>query len=343
MSTFKSFLFLCSALCTLQLSQAYHPIDFDSRLEVIAFGSCNRDTMEQPLWPIISGNQPDLWIWGGDNVYADWPKRSEKNPPYDAYKEWIQERYSSQFEKPAYVEFREQTAIIGTWDDHDYGRNNAVADFPLKAVAKQSAVDFFELPADDPRRAREGIYGAYDFGPEGERVKVILLDNRYFATSEDAEAPDLLGDTQRSWLSAELEASTAQIHLIVSGSQVLSKEHRWDKWSNYPEDYKWLLDTIKTLAVPGVVLLSGDRHIHEISVLEELDLGYPLVDITSSGLTHYYSSFTGEPNSRRSGDVHVGLGFGLIQIDWDSSPIQITAEIRDLDNAVQCQAMIKLP
>jgi alkaline phosphatase D len=37
----------------------------------IAFGSCNRQDKEQPLWPSIIQNQPQLWIWLGDNIYDD--------------------------------------------------------------------------------------------------------------------------------------------------------------------------------------------------------------------------------------------------------------------------------
>ena len=44
-------------------------------LEVIAFSSCNRDEVPQPLWPVIAEENPDLWIWAGDNIYADWHER----------------------------------------------------------------------------------------------------------------------------------------------------------------------------------------------------------------------------------------------------------------------------
>ncbi len=41
-------------------------------------------------------------------------------------------------------------------------------------------LDFFEVPADDIRRQREGVYWSQVFGPAGKRVQVILLDTRYF-------------------------------------------------------------------------------------------------------------------------------------------------------------------
>ena len=33
----------------------------------IAFGSCNSQDKPQPLWSSIQEENPDLWIWTGDN------------------------------------------------------------------------------------------------------------------------------------------------------------------------------------------------------------------------------------------------------------------------------------
>ena len=67
--------FILSSVILLSLYQdasAKFPDDFSKPLEVIAFGSCNRDELPQPLWPVIAEENPDLWIWAGDNIYADW-------------------------------------------------------------------------------------------------------------------------------------------------------------------------------------------------------------------------------------------------------------------------------
>lgn len=58
--------FLCGfAVCSL--------VDEESpeTLTRIAFGSCSKADMKQPLWEPISSLQPQVFIWGGDNVYAD--------------------------------------------------------------------------------------------------------------------------------------------------------------------------------------------------------------------------------------------------------------------------------
>ena len=65
----------------------------------------------------------------------------------------------------------------------------------------------------------------------------------------------------------------------------------------------------------GVVVLSGDRHISEFSKMENSDFLFPLIDFTSSGLTHSYSSFSGEPNPYRIGEVISTKSFGLIELN----------------------------
>lgn len=334
--------FICLSVCALAAlgitttASAKFPDNFDQPLEVIAFGSCNRDELPQPLWPVIAANSPDLWIWGGDNIYADWHQRPDgKAVKFTVNREWVAERYAAQRTQPGYAVFRELIPILGTWDDHDYGRNNAGATYKLKEVTRDLALEFLDVSTEDPRWQREGLYGAYDFGPEGQRTKIVLLDNRYFASGKKADTPDLLGEAQREWLTATLRESTANLHILVSGTQILSAEHKWEKWADYPADRAWLLDLIREESMPMTVLLSGDRHIHEISVLEDDALDYPLLDVTSSGLTHAWDSFPGEKNSLRYGEVFTGLGFGLLTIEWSGKSPKVTAEIKDRNNDVK--------
>lgn len=314
-------------------SDAYYPTDLEAPLEIVAFGSCNRQNLPQPLWPVISENSPDLWIWGGDNIYGD-----SKNA------EIIAGHYATQVQQPGYSAFSKRFPIVGTWDDHDYGWNNAGKDYPIKQVTQNLALDFMQVPAEDPRREREGIYGAYDFGPEGKRVKVVLLDGRYFATGKKALNPELIGGAQKTWLTKELQESTAQIHLIVSGIQVISEEHSWESWAQYPTDREWLLNLIVATKTPGVIFISGDRHIHELSQMKDPRVDYPLIDATSSGLTHSWENFKGEPNKHRIGKVHKQLGFGLIHIDWHApSSVPVRVEIRDAANQVVNKVTLELP
>ena len=136
--------------------------------------------------------------------------------------------------------------------------------FNIKTLLKNWPSIFWMNRRTVPRRNQEGLYTSYTFGPVGKQVKILLLDNRYHAGLPGPEA-DLLGEKQWQWLVGELSNSRAQIHLLVSGIQVLHEEHRSEKWANFPKDRSRLFDLIKHLKTPGVILISGDRHIHEIA------------------------------------------------------------------------------
>jgi alkaline phosphatase D len=99
----------------------------------------------------------------------------------------------------------------------------------------------------------------------------------------------------------------------------------------YTVNREWLLQQIADSQIPAI-LLSGDRHLHEISVLDEWQGDYPLIDITSSGLTHSWENFPGEENSLRHGEVFTGLGGGVLMIDWAGSILQTTVIIKDVSN-----------
>jgi alkaline phosphatase D len=210
-------------------------------------------------------------------------------------------------------------------------------------------LDFLDEPEDSPRRKQAGVYVSYTYGPIGKQVKVILLDGRYHRESPGKNA-DTLGADQWKWLEHELTSSTADVNLIGSGIQVLSSEHRFEKWANFPKAKQRLLDLIASSRARNVILLSGDRHFGEISCLQDNRLGYPLYDITSSGLTHYaesafknlYYDFQHETNPLRRGAVYVGLNFGALTIQWDNSPRTVTLQIRDVNNAARVEETLTL-
>ena len=306
-------------------------VDGDGVLTRIAFGSCNREDMEQPLWTPIRQHDPDLWVWLGDNIYGD--TRDMRV---------LQAKYKRQQANDGYQRLAASTRVIGTWDDHDYGENDAGRYYTQRDTSQQLFLDFMGVPADDPRREREGVYAAHTYGPPGRRVKVILLDTRYHRDRLAADpAPDrryqagpgdFLGEAQWAWLENELANSEAQIHLIGSSIQVIAEQHGWEKWANFPQAQTRLFDTIRQSGAPGVILLSGDRHLAELSRRDDV-LGYPLYDLTASGLTHSYEG-ADEPNRHRVGPLYGQLNYGLMQIDWDAEPTQIILQVRGRDDQV---------
>ena len=125
---------------------------------------------------------------------------------------------------PASSSSAKPAPLLATWDDHDYGENDAGFEYPLKVESQKLFNEVYSVPEDSPRRQRPGIYDAQIFGPEGKRVQVILLDTRYFRSKlrswakgerppgrgpyqphEDEADVTMLGEAQWKWLKEELK------------------------------------------------------------------------------------------------------------------------------------------
>ena len=73
------------------------------------------------------------------------------------------------------------TKIIGIWDDHDYGKNDAGKEFELKHETRELFLDYIEEPMDSIRRLDKNstIHQDYIIQHNDFMVHVILLDNRF--------------------------------------------------------------------------------------------------------------------------------------------------------------------
>lgn len=288
----------------------------------IAFGSCNQVHYPQPLWESILSVKSDMWIWLGDSVYADTEDMGKMRALYEA-----QRRH------PGYAELLRATRVVGTWDDHDFGVNDGGREYPKRAESQQAFLDFIGEPKDSARRGQAGLYTSYTLGSGAQSVKVILLDERYHR-DDPGEAGDMLGDAQWEWLEGQLRYSPSSIHLLGSSTQMIPEEHRHEKWANFPQSRARLFQLLAATRAPGVIVLSGDRHMAEISRIEAAPLRYPLWEITSSGLTHCWKKGRDEPNRHRVGKLVTALNFGLLEVNWadggtiDASVVDLSGERR---------------
>ena len=292
----------------------------------IAFGSCNKTEIPNELWDDILKTEPDLFIWGGDNVYADTQNMK-----------LLAKHYKALNAVPAYKALKAVTPIIGTWDDHDYGMNDGGVHFTAKAASQQVFLDFMDVPKDSPRRKQEGVYAAHEYKIGEKKIKVLVLDTRYFRSNitPDLETSKrnkpnpygqgtMLGAAQWEWLTTELSDPATDYNIIVSSVQFLSNEHGFECWGNFPHEVDKLEQLLVSTQAKNVLILSGDRHISEISKKEIPGLHYPLLDITSSGLTHAYKGFSGEANPFRVSKVVATESFGLLRIQALKEEISIS-------------------
>lgn len=338
-------------------SLAYPESDQALTLEVIAFGSCAKEREPQPVWDAINAHDPDLFLFIGDNNYADvWYENGRRVMAPVTSRARFEEAYSMMNDHAGYVDLRARTPLMATWDDHDYGANDQGKEYALKQVAQEEFWQAFGLEPGNPLREQDGVYHARTFGPEGRRVQVIMLDTRYFRdplerAAESANGPyqptaettaTVLGEKQWRWLESELR-KPADVRIIASSIQVIAYEHAWETWGNFPHERQRLFDLIGETGAEGVVFISGDRHLAEVSREmggDRTHVPYPMWDFTSSGMTDGVQPVD-EPNRFRVGPVYRGTNYGLLRINWDDQPATIAFENRDEDgDLINQQAVI---
>jgi alkaline phosphatase D len=320
----------CKTYDTTSLIESQKPVQ--NEYYTIAFGSCDNQKIRNELWPAIDKNHPSVWIWGGDNVYSDTEDM-----------QFLKNNYEIQKQDSDYLKFINDKIVLGTWDDHDYGANDGGEEYPFKRQSQQLFLDFLDTSKITPERKRDGVYTAKTIAVNGNKVKIIVLDSRFFRTkltkatdSKKRFQPNkygegtVLGNAQWKWLEKELQNSDAQFNVIVSSIQFLSDKHGFEAWGNFPHEIEKLEKLIISTKAKGTFIISGDRHIATFSSKNVTGLSYPLVDFTSSGLTHTYASFSGEENPYVKGQVIKDINFGLLKFDFESN--KVIMQIRGKDN-----------
>ena len=309
----------------------------------IGFGSCARQDKEQPIWDAVNGFAPELFVFLGDNIYGDTEDMA-----------LMRSKYAQFAAKPGFQRLRASSRVIATWDDHDFGVNDGGAEYPKKQESKDIFLDFWQEPADSPRRSRDGVYTSYIFGPDGKRVQVILLDLRWWRTPllgynvlpkdrgpyipNPDPAAVFMGEAQWAWFEQELK-QPAEVRLIGTSTQFLADNPGWEAWVQFPYEFRRMLAVLNRSRANGVIFLSGDTHYTELSRLEG-QTPYPLYDLTSSGLTEVWDYIA--PNKNRVGQGFAQANFGTVDIDWTSADPNIRIGTKGVSGQPLIQHEIKL-
>lgn len=275
-----------------------------------------------PALRAAAAAKPDLFVYLGDNVYADAVSGEADLPE-------LRQAYRDLAANPDFAAIREAAPIMPAWDDHDYGWNDAGGGFFGKEFAETLFENFWEAPAD--ARSHPGTYYSTINGPVGARVQIIMLDTRFFRSplktsegpggrgrnylADNDPASTILGEAQWKWLDEQL-AKPAELRFIMSSIQILPREHRFEKWSNFPPERARLSQLLKTRNAKGVVLVSGDRHV--AGLYKDPDFGPAAVfEMTASALNRSLRATSDETDSLVLGTLYAPNNFGLIDIDWN--------------------------
>jgi len=153
--------------------------------------------------------------------------------------------------------------VYAAWDDHDY-YDNDVSGLPAGASQEdmQKLRTVFMTSWNNPSYGlpdqQKGIFfhtrlGAFD---------VILLDTRSLRGTKKGEPNAYLGPEQMAWLKKTLLACKGRFIILSSGTMwsdyVSNGKDSWGVWD--PQGREEVFRFIEENKIPGVLLISGDRH-----------------------------------------------------------------------------------
>ncbi|BDB52442.1 alkaline phosphatase [Flavobacterium ammonificans] len=305
----------------------------------IALGSCSyisEEALDRPgkpygsnysIFESIAKINPDIMLWGGDNVYlreADWDSKSG-----------IYHRYTHSRALKEMQPLLASTQNIAIWDDHDFGPDDSDRSFYNKYTTQQAFKDFWANKSYGmDAEQKEGIFSSYNWSD----AELFLLDNRFFKSPNKRQTGEktMLGSAQIQWLIDALTYSKASFKIIVIGGQVLNTEAVFENYENYKSEKDFLLSEILANQIKGVVFISGDRHFTELSTLKRPNT-YPLYDWTVSPLTSGHGNverITKEPNTNRvPGSLFAQHVFGTLSFSGEKETRQMKMSLFDKDGA----------
>jgi alkaline phosphatase D len=297
-----------------------------------AFGSCayvNEEQYDRPGKPYGAGyeiftsiyeKKPDFMVWGGDNIYL-------REPDFDS-RAGILYRHTHTRSLPELQPLWASVHHYATWDDHDFGPNDADRSYAFKDISAEAFKLFWGNPNYGAGTDGKGISGTFVWAD----AQFFLLDDRYFKTPNNNQVLDrtYFGEKQLNWLVDALTYSEATFKFIITGGQVINPAKVYENYSNYPEERERLLSLIRKAEIKGVFFLSGDRHHTELSMLKENEKVYPIYDLTVSPLTSGVGNPEKELNTARVPSTLVTeRNFSTLEILGESKNRKLVISIFD--------------
>ena len=328
--TIYVFLAIYISGCSLKSSKHEFSVDDDLFLPIqiknlkgkdsisIGFGSCLKQDGSLKIFDAIKNEEIDLFLMIGDNVYGNSENKNLSE---------LRRAYNKQ--KQNFKKLNLDFPIEAIWDDNDYGLNDGGKEYPYRDLSKELFLDFWEIPENDIRRKRSGLYHQLSFILDSLKVQIIFLDTRYFRDEltpsdnlgekgKERYIPStdtsltMLGEKQWSWLKNILKMS-ADVRIIVSSIQFIASGHGWESWNNLPHEKNKMEELVDSFDLDNTIIISGDRHRGGLyKKLTQSDNN--IYEITSSALNAPYPGDE-EEGPYRIGDTFKSENYGLINID----------------------------
>jgi alkaline phosphatase D len=303
----------------------------------VAFGSCCRLQFdpEQKIWNAVRALEPDMFLWLGDNIYADSDQTAA-----------LVDLYGRGRSVERLEPLLRSTPQLATWDDHDFGYNDSDGRSASKGESLRVFKSFWANPsygeADNPGVYCKQHYGGVDF---------FILDGRYHRDPTDQiddANKTMLGAAQKAWLKRELKASKTPFKVLAIGGgwSAAENEDGGDSWGVYLTERNEIFDYIRDNNIGGVVCISGDSHMGELNCVPRSQQGgYDIYDFCSSPL----AQMPANKNIRQVPEVRVrdtwtrSVNVGLMRFDLTGATPTLTYTLHDVLGEAVWDALVLTP
>jgi alkaline phosphatase D len=177
-------------VCAWSLTHLDQALGQGSTISRILIGSCIKQDRPMPIFKTIVDRRPELFLFLGDNIYADTTDM-----------EVMRAKYAKLGTDPGFQQLIEACPVMAIWDDHDFGPNKSDRTFKWRDLTLDLFKKYWPNPsAGTPETP--GIFYSFKIAD----VEFFMLDDRYHR--DPNEAPDrttMLGTGQLAWLRDSLK------------------------------------------------------------------------------------------------------------------------------------------
>ncbi|MCH1500106.1 MAG: alkaline phosphatase family protein [Akkermansiaceae bacterium] len=234
------------------------------------------------MWDTIGAIEPRALLLLGDNVYIDDPETPEMQRFH----------YYRRQSQPEWGKLAKAVPIYSIWDDHDFTTNDGWGGPDIEKPSwKRDVWEIYKENWDNPYygggKENPGCWFDFRIGD----VHFIMIDGRYYRESPKDQSPSMLGPVQMKWLKKTLADKSATFKVICSNVPMAPKVKPGSKdtWDGYSDERSAIYQFIADQKLPGVVILSADRHRSDAYKVDtEIEGMYPLFEFSSSRLTNQH-------------------------------------------------------
>jgi len=288
----------------------------------IAILSCMTDGHpdQQRMWRELLSLKPDALFIIGDSAYCDvvGNRLVREITPELIWRRHAETRQTLELYRASRL-----VPVFSIWDDHDYGLNDAGREFPHKRASAAIFRAYLpQAPIDGFLEGGPGVSAAFTlFGQ-----RWMLLDGRTFRSPNRREVPDetLFGVRQEAWIVDALRQEPPI--WLVTGAQMFNGYHRFESYEAcQPNSFKKFQEILRAGKAP-FALVTGDRHLAEVSKLTVAECGCDTFEITTSAFhaRTFPNAWSKVPNPRQVVGVSGKLNYVVLDVIKDAAALRGT-------------------